>query len=76
MENYEKEAVERLIEVSEDFKQVYEDHHSYGKKIAKMEKKKHLTDEETIEVKRLKKEKLSMKDVLETMLLENAAPRV
>lgn len=70
MKSFNQEDVERVLEHNPQFREVYEEHHRFDKKIAKMDKKRHLTDEEILEKKRLKKLKLSKKDEMEKILAE------
>ena len=70
MEPAMKAHLDRHIDDNAKLKVVYQAHQSYGKKIAKMEKKKILNAEDTIEMTRLKKLKLQQKDELEKILRE------
>lgn len=63
-----KEHLSRFIDTNDILKVVYQAHQSYGKKIAKMEKKRVLSTDDDIEMKRLKKLKLQKKDELERIL--------
>ncbi|MEE9543672.1 MAG: DUF465 domain-containing protein [Thermodesulfobacteriota bacterium] len=63
-----KEQLTRFLDSNVILKGVYQAHQSYGKKIAKMEKKRVLTTDDDIEMKRLKKLKLQKKDELERIL--------
>jgi len=67
-----KEQVEKLIEEDEDFKKKYKAHKDYERKIERLEKKAHLTPEQTIEKNRLKKLKLALKDEMERKLDESS----
>ncbi len=58
MEAAVKEEVSKYIEDNDRLKSAYHEHQSYGKKIAKMEKKRVLSTDDDIEMKRLKKLKL------------------
>lgn len=63
-----KEQVNKFLDSDEILRGVYQAHQSYGKKIAKMEKKRILSADDDIEMKRLKKLKLQKKDELERIL--------
>lgn len=68
MEMAMKEQITKFLDSDEILKTVYQAHQSYGKKIAKMEKKRILSTDDDIEMKRLKKLKLQKKDELERIL--------
>ncbi|MBE9531337.1 MAG: DUF465 domain-containing protein, partial [Proteobacteria bacterium] len=52
----------------EKLRDVFHEHQSYGKKIAKMEKKRVFSADDDVEMKRLKKLKLKKKEELEGIL--------
>lgn len=63
MENQFNEAlVKKLLDEDAAFRKSYKTHKDYETKLARFEKKPHLTPVETIEVNRLKKLKLALKD--------------
>ncbi len=68
MEMVMKEQIAKFLDSDEILRTVYQAHQSYGKKIAKMEKKRVLSTYDDIEMKRLKKLKLQKKDELERIL--------
>ncbi len=68
MEAAVKEELSRHIDDNEKLKSVFHEHQSYGKIIAKMEKKRVLSADDDIEMKRLKKLKLKKKEELESIL--------
>jgi len=70
-----KEMVEKLIEEDEDFKKKFKTHKDFERKIERLEKKAHLTPEETIEKNRLKKLKLALKDEMERKVAESSRKR-
>lgn len=70
-----KEMVEKLIKEDEDFKKKFKTHKDFERKIERLEKKSHLTPEETIEKNRLKKLKLALKDEMERKLAESSQKR-
>ncbi len=71
MEAAVKEEVSKYIEDNDRLKSAYHEHQSYGKKIAKMEKKRLLSTDDDIEMKRLKKLKLKKKEELESILRDD-----
>lgn len=70
------ELVKRLIEEDEGFRKTFDAHKNYDRTIEQMEKKPHLTSEEAIEKKRLKKLKLALKDEMERMLSKHRSDRI
>ncbi len=70
METAKRELVERLSKENETLRDAYEVHHGYEKRIAKMEKKRALSELEKIEKKELKVLKLAKKDEIEGILAE------
>ncbi|HHL38982.1 MAG TPA: DUF465 domain-containing protein [Deltaproteobacteria bacterium] len=67
------ENVEKLLGENTRFKEAYEAHRNYDRKIAELEKKHFLSADEEMEKNRLKKLKLAMKDRMEQMLSEYKA---
>ncbi|MEM4658725.1 MAG: YdcH family protein [Candidatus Methanosuratincola sp.] len=61
----ETEIIAQLLERDDEFKSLYERHRELDSQVASLEAKAHLSPEEEVEVKRLKKLKLSIKDQLE-----------
>jgi uncharacterized protein YdcH (DUF465 family) len=70
------ELVERLIKEDEGFRKTFDAHKNYDRKIEQMERKQHLTNEEAIEQKRLKKLKLALKDELEMMISKHRSDQL
>ncbi len=68
MEESVKEELSKHLDNNDKLKNVYHEHQSYGKKIAKMEKKRVLSTDDDVEMKRLKKLKLKKKEELESIL--------
>ncbi len=62
------ELVEKLLEENEEFRKAYEEHKEYKQRVAELEKKGILNEEELLEEKKLKKLKLALKDKMEKML--------
>lgn len=63
--------VERLLEESDEFREAYEEHKAHRKVTEKLEKKHILTTEDEVELKRLKKIKLSLKDKMNAIIAES-----
>ena len=58
----ETEIIEKLLEGDEEFKKIYFEHRELDEVVNSLEKKESLTLDDEVEVKRLKKIKLSLKD--------------
>jgi uncharacterized protein YdcH (DUF465 family) len=61
----ESEIIERLLEGDEEFKKLHSEHRELDDSIKELEMKGALSIEEELEIKRLKKTKLSLKDKME-----------
>lgn len=61
----EMEIIERLLEGDEEFKRFYFEHRKLDDTVKELEKKGTLSIDEELEVKRLKKMKLALKDKME-----------
>ncbi len=66
----ESEIIEKLLEEDENFKKIYFEHRELDEVISKLEEKESLTFDDEVEVRRLKKIKLSLKDRLESRIHE------
>ena len=64
----EKEALDKILNSSVDFKRLYVEHSELKLKIGNMNKSKFLTAEEEVEKKRNQKQKLILKDKMEVIL--------
>jgi len=64
----EKEALDKILNSSVDFKRLYIEHSELKLKIGNMNKSKFLTAEEEVEKKRNQKQKLILKDKMEAIL--------
>ena len=53
---------ERLVSESEDYRQLHEMHQGFDERLTELNGKAFLSDEEQLEVTKLKKEKLRLKD--------------
>lgn len=60
--------VERLAQENEDFARMVREHTELDRQVAELERRVHLSAEEEIELKRIKKLKLAGKDRMEAML--------
>jgi len=66
MKNFKEDEVRKmLIEKNEEFRKLYELHQKCEEKLKELQSKSYLTEEEKMEEKRLKKEKLGLKDKMQ-----------
>lgn len=63
-----QDLMKKLLDEDEAFKRTYQAHRDYEKRVAKMDNRPHLSEDEKIEKDRLKKLKLRLKDEMEMML--------
>jgi uncharacterized protein YdcH (DUF465 family) len=61
----ESELIEKLLEEDEEFKNIYFEHRELDEVVNSLEKKENMTFDDEVEVRRLKKIKLSLKDRME-----------
>ncbi|HEY7535748.1 MAG TPA: YdcH family protein [Thermodesulfobacteriota bacterium] len=61
----ETEIIERLLDGDAEFKRLYSEHRQLDEMVKELEKKSTLSIDDELEVKRLKKMKLSLKDKME-----------
>jgi uncharacterized protein YdcH (DUF465 family) len=66
----EEEIIESLKNQNEEFRKIYNEHRELDRIITEMEKRHYFTDEEELERKRLKKEKLYKKDRIAKLIQE------
>ncbi len=66
----EEEIIESLKNQNEEFRKICNEHRELDRIITEMEKKHYFTDEEELERKRLKKEKLYKKDQIAKLIRE------
>lgn len=64
---------ERLIASDETFRQLYEEHREYKQRLASIRHKSLLSQEDEIEIKRIKLHKLSLKDRMEAIIRQHTA---
>ncbi|WP_232178631.1 YdcH family protein, partial [Sulfurihydrogenibium yellowstonense] len=65
-----EEAIKKLLETDEEFKQMYEEHHELEWKVQKLEKHFPPDPEIEAEEERLKRRKLYLKDMMELKIKE------
>ncbi len=58
----------QLIDQSATFRQLTAEHHTLDDRLKRLARKTHLSDDEQLEEVRLKKEKLRLKDQMETLV--------
>ncbi len=66
----EEEIIEQLLEGDEEFKMLYSEHRELDEIIKRLEEKGSISLDDEVEVRRLKKIKLSLKDRLEAKIHE------
>jgi hypothetical protein len=66
----EKELKERLMKENEEFRNAFDQHQKLEKRLFKFQAKSYLTEEEKLEEKQLKKNKLLLKDKMYYMMAE------
>ena len=67
----EEELIEQLLEGDEEFKMIYAEHRELDEIIKSLEEKGSISLDDEVEVRRLKKIKLSLKDRLESKISEH-----
>ncbi|MCD6454531.1 MAG: DUF465 domain-containing protein [Candidatus Aminicenantes bacterium] len=71
----ENELKERLIKENEEFRKLYEQHQEYEKRIDELLARVGLDSQEELEIKKLKKLKLKLKDKMQEILLREMEKR-
>jgi uncharacterized protein len=66
----EEEIIEKLLGDDEDFKKIYSEHRELDDVVRALEEKASLSEDDEVEIKRLKKIKLSLKDRMEAKIRE------
>lgn len=64
---------ERLIASDDTFRQLYEEHREYKQRLESIRHKSLLSQEDEIEIKRIKLHKLSLKDRMEAIIRRHTA---
>lgn len=62
---------DELIESDEAFRRLYDEHQDYKRRLKEMRAKSLLSQDDEIEIKRIKLHKLALKDRMEVMLREH-----
>lgn len=70
MENQDVEQIQELIAENEELATLWSEHHTLETQLDDLGQRVYLTPEETLEVKRLKKVKLSGRDRMEAILAQ------
>lgn len=65
-------VVEELVQTDETFRNLYEEHQEYKQRLVDIRTKSLPSQEDEIEIKRIKLHKLSLKDRMEAMLREHS----
>ncbi len=66
----ESEIIEKLLDGDEEFQKLYFEHRELDEVVSSLESKESLSFDDEVEVKRLKKIKLSLKDRIESRIAE------
>ena len=74
--SHEAEIKAHLMQTSEEFRKLNDQHHEYDRLVGELEAKSFLTELEQVEEHRLKKLKLHLKDVMEQMVHDHASQQV
>lgn len=64
---------ESLIETDDQFRRLYDEHQDYERRLSSIRKKASLSQEDEVEMKRIKLHKLSLKDQMATILRQHSA---
>jgi len=70
MVSREEELIERLMQENEEFKKVKQVHAELARQLDELERKPFLTPQDELDIKILKKKKLSSKDQMEKILVQ------
>jgi uncharacterized protein YdcH (DUF465 family) len=74
--NTQDELKAHLMATNEEFRTLANQHAQHHKRLEELEGKAHLTEAEEVEVHRLKKQKLRLKDQMNQILARSRAQRV
>jgi uncharacterized protein YdcH (DUF465 family) len=74
--NTQDELKAHLMATNEEFRTLANEHAQHHKRLEELESKVHLTEAEEVEVHRLKKQKLRLKDQMNQILARSRAQRV
>ncbi|MFH1137383.1 MAG: DUF465 domain-containing protein [Pseudomonadota bacterium] len=70
METQDQELITRLIQADEELRTLVEQHREYEEQLEEFNRRPYLTTEETIEKKKIQKQKLAGKDRIEAILAQ------
>jgi len=70
MAEYDQELIQRLSEENPRFRKLHEEHILFEKKLQEFEEMTYLSEDEDLEMKKIKKLKLAGKEEMETILSE------
>ena len=70
MERQDQELISQLIQTDEELKGLVEQHQVYEEQLEEFNRRPYLTTEETMEKKRIQKQKLAGKDRIEAILAQ------
>jgi len=74
--NAQEELKAHLMATNEEFRKLAWQHSEYARELETLESRSHLTYDEQVEEKRLKKMKLRLKDQMEAILQQYRSPQV
>lgn len=67
---------EELLQTDEEFRRLYEEHQEYERRLAEINHKSMLSQDDEIEEKRIKLHKLTLKDRMESLVRSHRESRV
>jgi hypothetical protein len=70
MKGKEEELIQKLLTENEEFRKAKQAHSELAQQLEEMENRPHLTPQDEIEIKILKKKKLAYKDQMEKILMQ------
>ena len=70
MKGKEEELIQKLLTESEEFRKAKQTHSELARQLEEMENRPHLTPQDEIDIKILKKKKLAYKDQMEKILMQ------
>jgi len=76
MGNQDEPLKHELIESNEQFRALYEEHQSFERRLEELRGKSLLSEEDELEEKQIKRQKLLLKDQMETILRSHRVSHV
>jgi uncharacterized protein YdcH (DUF465 family) len=73
MQEQDSALVEKLVNENPRFRKLYEEHQFFEKELVQIEDRPHLTPDDELEQKKIKKLKLAGKEEMEQILQDNRA---